>query len=366
MVNKILKIEEITTDDFVYDIENPEGNYVCGTSKTVVYQSDSCMNKYAATCDVKYGDTDSIYCLFKFPDKLSKEENLKRTWELASECADRISYTFKNPIELEMEKIMWPLYLYGKKRYASKIYEKKRNGTFSEKRDLKGIQAVRRDNCKLVKTISKPVFDMLLDNNDIEGAIDVIKDYVRRLLKAELHIDEFVITKSINSTYKTVNKKGGKVSLPGHVLLAEVMKKRKVMNPPQVGDRIPFIYIETDNPKANGGERMEDPNYLIENPDKCKLDAIYYMEKQIASPLYTIFEVLVKDSNGDLYPRKIKTDKNTGKITTEITKECKWAIDELLWNDIIREFAKCPNFFIKKKKIDTGKQTKITSMFLKK
>lgn len=349
--------------DYVYDLETESGRFQAGIGTMIVK------------------NTDSIYTQFMFPDdsELSKEEKLTRTWKLASECADRISVTFRKPIELEMEKIMWPLYLYGKKRYACKVYEQKRDGTFSSKRDLKGIQAVRRDNCKLVKSVSKPVFDQLLDENNTQGAIDVVKHYVNKLFNDDLDVSEFVVTKSINSNYKALTDvkgfidgsvdieddfvmvNGRKMSIPGHVILAKKLRQRKVMNPPHIGDRIPFVYVKNPNPKAKGGERMECPNYVMENK-LVEIDPMFYMEKQLASPLYTIFEVLVTDSNGDLYPRKIKVDKKTGKETSEISKECKQAIDELLWNEIIRN--KCPgvNFFIKKSKVDKN-QKKISDLF---
>lgn len=369
--NEIMKIEETDLKpEYVYDLETDSGRFQAGIGTMVVK------------------NTDSIYTKFVFPDddELSKEEKLIRTWDLASECADRISFTFKKPIELEMEKIMWPLYLYGKKRYACKVYEQKKDGTFESKRDLKGIQAIRRDNCKLVKSICTPVFDQLLDNNSIQGAIDVIKQYTISLFENQLNIEEFVISKSINSKYKAIENvkdyingvinikedfvkiNGRKQSIPGHVILAKKMIKRKVMNPPRLGDRIQFAYIEVADKKAKGSERMEDPKYIMENPDKCKLDPLFYMEKQISSPMYTIFEVLVKNENGELYPRKETVDKKTGKITTAISKDCKLAIDELIWNEIIKKYSPGTNFFIKKKKTPKvdKKQTKITDMFKKK
>lgn len=389
MSNKIISIEPIPRSEYVYDIETLDGNYVCGNSGIIVKHSDSSYNKFAAKGSVKYGDTDSIYTKFDFPDSgnLSKDEMLRRTWDLASECADRISDTFRSPVELEMEKIMWPLYLYGKKRYACKVYEEvydKSTGKkkFDDKQDLKGIQAVRRDNCKLVKTICNPVFNELLNNNSIESATNFVRKCVADLFDNKFSLEEFVISKAMNSTYKSVARvkdfiegnfvppekvNGRKNSVPGHLMLAKNLYSRNVVNLPQLGDRIPYAYIEVEDKKSNGSERMEDPDYIKQNPDKCKIDHMYYMEKQLSSPIYTIFEVLVKNKEGKMFPRNEKKDKKTGKISTEISKECKKAIDELLWNNIIRE--KCPGFnhFIKKpvKVADTepSKQVKITDLF---
>lgn len=59
MTNKILKIEEIDyyDDHWVYDLETPDNNYVCGSNQIVVQQSDSQFNKVAAKAIVVYGDT---------------------------------------------------------------------------------------------------------------------------------------------------------------------------------------------------------------------------------------------------------------------------------------------------------------------
>ena len=80
---------------------------------------------------------------------------MKEQFRVATECAERISETFIKPIELEMEKVMYPFLLFSKKRYACLYYEvpEKPKGI-----DCKGIQVVRRDNCPLVKDICNPVF----------------------------------------------------------------------------------------------------------------------------------------------------------------------------------------------------------------
>lgn len=311
--DEIVDISELNYcdyDDFVYDIETIDGTFHAGVGNMIVK------------------NTDSIYTIFTLPDqdKLSKEETLQKIWEVSEECADRISETFKKPIELEMEKIMWPLYLYGKKRYANLYYEKNKDNTFSCKKDFKGIQIVRRDNCKLVKTICEPIFDKLLYDMDVDGAKNIARKWIKDLLENKISIDELVLSKSLKSHYKEVNKAGNKLSKPAHWFLAEKMRKRDPANYPKPGDRVPFIFIENPDKNALQQDRVEDPEYIKEHPGECKPDALYYLDRQIASPLYTIFELLVKDRNGKLFPRKIKNDGSM-----EISKECKTEISRILW-----------------------------------
>lgn len=286
---------------------------------------------------VIYGDTDSIYTRFTIPgqENMSKETVMEKIWEISQICADRISKTFKAPIELEMEKIMWPMYLYGKKRYANLCYEKKRdeNGKiyFDSKRDIKGIQAVRRDNCKLVKTVSECLFKELLYNIDIKEAKNVARSYVKDLLNNKIPVDQLVLSKSLKSSYIETSKAGHKITKPAHWFLAEKMKSRDPMTAPKSGDRVPYIFIQTSDKNVLQQDRVEDPDYAKENPKKCIPDVLYYLENQLMSPLYTIFEVIVTDANGNVFPRKVKKDGST-----EISSTCKKEIARLLWEKELR------------------------------
>lgn len=284
---------------------------------------------------VIYGDTDSIYTRFTIPgqDLISKESLLSEIWRVSEECANRISKTFKNPIELEMEKIMWPMYLYGKKRYANLCYEKKKdydgNVYFDSKKDIKGIQAVRRDNCKLVKTVSDSLFKELLYNIDPQAAKNVARKYIKDLLNNKIPIDQLVLSKSLKSEYIEISKAGHKITKPAHWFLSEKMKSRDPMTAPKSGDRVPYIFIETKNKSVLQQDRVEDPDYVKEH--NCVPDLLYYLENQLMSPLYTIFEVIVTDENGNVFPRKIKNDGST-----EISMQCKKEIARLLWEKDLR------------------------------
>jgi DNA polymerase elongation subunit (family B) len=281
---------------------------------------------------VIYGDTDSIYTEFtlKNMDKMTKEEKLNKIWDVASECADRISETFQDPIELENEKTMWPLYLYGKKRYANLYYEKQRDGTFSCKKDFKGIQVVRRDNCEYVKSVCNPIFDKLLYDQDIDGAKDIARKMIKDLLDNKVEIEELVLSKSLKSKYKDTNVKGNKLSKPAHWFLAKKMKERDPGTAPLPGSRVQYLFVENKDKNALQADRVEDPEYAKEHSKECKPDVMYYLDKQLASPLYTIFEVIILDpKTGKVFPKKIKND---GK--EETSKDCKTEIERLLWKRI--------------------------------
>jgi DNA polymerase delta subunit 1 len=83
---------------------------------------------------VIYGDTDSIYVAFSL-DELpphiqdprtpeDKDTLMRWVFQRSQECADRISEEYIKPIELEFEKVFFPLLLFKKKRYTGLVYEK--------------------------------------------------------------------------------------------------------------------------------------------------------------------------------------------------------------------------------------------------
>lgn len=311
--NRIIKIEPLERTEehqYVYDIETEDGTFQAGVGCMILK------------------NTDSIYTQFTIPgqDKMSDEEKLEKIFQISTECADRISATFKKPIELEMEKIMYPCLLFNKKRYVNRYYEKTKNGIVCSGIDAKGVEIVRRDNCKLVKKICNPVLEKIMYDKDIEGAMNVAREYIGDLLNNKVDMEDLIITKSLKSHYNDKNKNGLEISKPAHWHLAQKMKMRDPMTCPKPGDRVPYIFIETSGKNDQQKDKVEDPEYAKEN--NCKPDVIYYLERQIQSPLETLFSVLVRDKNNELFPY---TDKGG------ISKECKREIARLLWDNAKRK-----------------------------
>ena len=117
-------------------------------------------NGYSHDAQVIYGDTDSVMVKFG-PDDLAK------TMELGQEAADFVSSQFVKPIKLEFEKVYYPYLLINKKRYAGLYWTKTEK---YDKMDTKGIETVRRDNCRLVQTVIETSLRMLLIDRDVQGA----------------------------------------------------------------------------------------------------------------------------------------------------------------------------------------------------
>ena len=115
---------------------------------------------YSHDAQVIYGDTDSVMVKFG-PNDLAK------AMELGEEAANFVSGKFVKPIKLEFEKVYYPYLLINKKRYAGLFWT---NTSKWDKMDTKGIETVRRDNCRLVQTVIETSLKMLLIDADVQGA----------------------------------------------------------------------------------------------------------------------------------------------------------------------------------------------------
>lgn len=117
-------------------------------------------NGYSHDAQVIYGDTDSV--MVKFGPK-----DIREAMRLGEDAASYVSSQFINPIKLEFEKVYYPYLLINKKRYAGLYWT---NPEKYDKMDSKGIETVRRDNCRLVQTVIETILRKILIDRDVQGA----------------------------------------------------------------------------------------------------------------------------------------------------------------------------------------------------
>lgn len=99
-----------------------------------------------------------------------------------------------------------------------------------------------------------------------------------------IDLSELIITKTLNK--KAENMK----AVQAHVVLAEKMRERDANSAPQLGDRVPFVYI-TSQRNAKGFEKVEHPLYVLEH--KLTIDVEYYLKHQLEQPLLRLFEYVI-------------------------------------------------------------------------
>ena len=248
------------------------GRQMIEKTKEEVESKYTIANGYSHDAQVIYGDTDSV--MVKFGEK-----ELQKTMELGQEAAAYVSSKFITPIKLEFEKVYFPYLLINKKRYAGLYWT---NPDKYDKMDSKGIETVRRDNCRLVQTVIETVLRKILIDRDLDGAQDYVKDTISSLLQNKIDLSVLVITKALSKSDYTAKQ--------AHVELAERMRKRDAGSAPTLGDRVAYVIVKGAGGSKNY-ERSEDPIFVLEN--NVPIDTKYYLDNQLANPLGRIFEPIL-------------------------------------------------------------------------
>ncbi|KAF3171679.1 DNA-directed DNA polymerase delta [Orbilia oligospora] len=254
------------------------GRQMIEATKAEVEKRYTIANGYSHDAQVIYGDTDSV--MVKFGPK-----DLKKVMAMGEEAAAFVSSKFINPIKLEFEKVYFPYLLINKKRYAGLYWT---NPNKYDKMDSKGIETVRRDNCRLVQTVIETVLKKILIDQDEDGAQAYVKDMISDLLQNKIDMSNLVITKALSKEEYAAKQ--------AHVELAERMRKRDAGSAPTLGDRVAYVIV-----KGAGGaknyEKSEDPIYVLEH--NVPIDTKYYLEQQLAKPLQRIFEPILGAKRAD-------------------------------------------------------------------
>jgi DNA polymerase elongation subunit (family B) len=264
----IKKMNTINYDGYVYDLTTDNHHFAAGVGKLIVH------------------NTDSVFFTFNLqkPDgtPIRGKEALEITIEIAQEAGHLASKFLKGPHDLEYEKTFMPFCLLSKKRYVGMLYETDPN---KGKRKEMGIVLKRRDNAPLVKDIYGGVIDILMKKQDIKSAIEFLKSCLQNIVEEKYPIEKLIITKSLRSGYK--NPKS-----IAHKVLADRITTRDPGNKLGPGDRIPFVYIASNDKKALQGEKIETPAFIAEND--IKIDYSFYITNQIMKPVQQVFALVLE------------------------------------------------------------------------
>jgi DNA polymerase elongation subunit (family B) len=145
----------------------------------------------------------------------------------------------------------------------------------------------------MVKKCYKEIIDTIVNDKTATGEIvkneydslktstELYKQYIDNIYNYNINIKDLVVSAMLAASYKT---------RPVHVQLAERLKLRK--QEVQVGDRIPYIFIESNDCKQPKSELGEDPKYAIEN--NLKYNRTCYIE-QLAKPILGFYKIALKD-----------------------------------------------------------------------
>ena len=130
--------------------------------------------------------------------------------------------------------------------------------------------------------------------------------------------------KNFGSRYGYHEEFGGYYKNPetiAHKVLADRIGVRDPGNKPSSNDRIPYVYIETDGKVALQGDRIETPEYIVEND--LKPDYLFYITNQIMKPVAQIYSLIVEDLKGFKFSKNYYKTKYKSLLQTK-TPEKAW------------------------------------------
>jgi DNA polymerase elongation subunit (family B) len=221
---------------------------------------------------------------------------------------------------------MFPFILFCRKRYVGMLYETDITKCY---RKTMGVALKRRDNAPIVKDIFGGALDILMEKRDIRPAQEFVKEMLVKVLKNEMPLDKYIITKQLRDDYITevpeqirrhisngkphqLNEKKAAfnivkdyaikfhLELPSssiaHRTLADRMEERDPGNAPQVGDRLPYIYAAIYKDQKMQGNKIEHIDYV--RAKNLKPDTEFYISNQIQNPVAQLFALAIENLDG--------------------------------------------------------------------
>ncbi|CAH0046383.1 unnamed protein product [Clonostachys solani] len=225
---------------------------------------------------VVYGDTDSI---FVYLPGRSKDEAL----DIGNEIADAITNMNPRPIKLKFEKVYLPCVLLAKKRYVGYKYESR--DQVKPDFDAKGIETVRRDGTPAEQKIEEKALRMLFESADLSRIKSYFREQCRKIIRGHVSIQDFCFAKEVR--LGTYSEKG---TAPAGALISSKRMLADARAEPQYGERVPYVVV-SGAPGARLVDRSVAPEDLLANPH-WRLDAQYYITKNIIPPLERIFNLV--------------------------------------------------------------------------
>ncbi|XRO77365.1 DNA polymerase domain-containing protein [Methanocaldococcus sp. 10A] len=246
---RVIKVEEIDYNDYVYDIEVED------------------THRFFAN-GILVHNTDGFYAIWK--EKISKDELIKKALEFVKYINSKLPGT----MELEFEGYFKRGIFVTKKRYAL-IDE---NGRVT----VKGLEFVRRDWSNIAKITQRKVLETLLVEGSIEKAKKIIQDVIKDLREKKIKKEDLIIY-----TQLTKDPKEYKTTAPHVEIAKKLIREGKRI---KVGDIIDYIIVK-------GAKSISERAKLPEEVDIDEVDVNYYIDNQILPPVLRIMEAVGVSKN---------------------------------------------------------------------
>nr|XP_061806813.1 DNA polymerase zeta catalytic subunit-like [Nerophis lumbriciformis] len=228
---------------------------------------------------VVYGDTDSMFVLLKGATK-------EQAFKIGNEIAEAVTATNPKPVKLKFEKVYLPCVLQTKKRYVGYMYESldQKEPVF----DAKGIETVRRDGCPAVSKILERSIKLLFETRDISQVKLFVQRQCVKVLDGRASMQDLTFAKEY---------RGGSSYRPGACVPALELTRRMMSYDrrlePRVGERVPYVVVY-GSPGVPLIQLVRRPLEVLRDPG-LRLNATYYITKQILPPLGRMFQLIGVD-----------------------------------------------------------------------
>lgn len=258
----IKKIERVNYDSnrYVYDLTTTNHKFHAGVGQLIVHNTDSIFVKWKVSDEAR-----------ALGQKAILEENFKQselageeitTWLLENHCP------VPKRVEMEFEKVYYSLISYSKKRYIGLLWT---NTDKPDYIDYKGVQPVRRDTPKILKSTIQECIKLILIEKKRKEAFDLLEQTFKRIQEGRYDVIEFAKTGAISD-------KEYVGALPPAAEVATLLKARGL----PVAERVEYVYIVGD-PKSKASTKVDAPDYIRDN--NLKVDTKYYMTNQFRKPI---------------------------------------------------------------------------------
>ncbi|KAM4712702.1 DNA polymerase zeta catalytic subunit isoform 2-T2 [Anableps anableps] len=228
---------------------------------------------------VVYGDTDSMFVLLKGATK-------EQAFKIGHEIAEAVTATNPKPVKLKFEKVYLPCVLQTKKRYVGYMYESldQKEPVF----DAKGIETVRRDGCPAVSKILERSIKLLFETRDISQVKQFVQRQCVKVLDGRASMQDLTFAKE----YRGSGSYRPGACVPALELTRRMMTYDRRLEP-RVGERVPYVIVY-GMPGVPLIQLVRRPMEVLQDPS-LRLNATYYITKQILPPLGRLFQLIGVD-----------------------------------------------------------------------
>ena len=131
--------------------------------RRVVYDLETEHGTFTTASGIVLKNTDSVFCKFDVGVGSDDPRYMRRVFEASRSAAARVTRAFPAPMQMNLERVMMPFLLVGKKRYA---YVPRPSPDARGDVEAKGLEMVRRDMPPFARATLQAVLTALFDGDE--------------------------------------------------------------------------------------------------------------------------------------------------------------------------------------------------------